>query len=136
MGFKGVYENKSLASKVGILFLLIFVSVILHNLLAVAIVSFFSQNGIEIIQNQNLSSKESVNYLKIIQLFSGIGFFIIPTLLYSYLTNFDFKFAKISRQNTILVIAIMMLITPFIALLLEWNKMIDLPKWLLQFDVG
>ena len=33
-------------------------------------------------------------------------------------------------------IAIMILVTPFIALLLEWNMMINLPKWLLQFDVN
>tara|TARA_B100001142_G_scaffold85490_2_gene86872 strand:- start:2039 stop:2920 length:882 start_codon:yes stop_codon:yes gene_type:complete len=136
MGFKGVYENKSLASKVGILFLLIFLSVILHNLIAVALVSIFFENGIELIQNYDLSRQESVNYLKIIQLFSGVGFFIVPTLFYSYLTNFDFKFTRISRQNTILVIAIMMLITPFIALLLEWNMMIDFPQWLLQFDIN
>jgi hypothetical protein len=30
----------------------------------------------------------------------------------------------------------MMLITPFIGLLLEWNMMISFPEWLLQFDVN
>ena len=110
MGFKGIYANKSSASKVGILFLLIFVSVILHTLLAVALVALFADNGHGIIQNQDLSNQASINYLKLMQLFSGVGLFITPTLLYAYLTNFDFKFTKLSRQNTILVIAIMMLI--------------------------
>jgi len=136
MGFKGIYENKSSASKVGILFLLLFVSVILHSLLAIALVTLFADNGMALIQNQDLSNQTSVNYLKLMQLFSGVGLFITPTLFYAYLTNFDFKFLKLSRQNTILVIAIMMLITPFIGLLLQWNMMIPFPEWLLQFDVN
>lgn len=136
MGFKGIYENKSSASKVGILFLLIFVSVILHTLTALALVSLFADNGMALIQNQDLSNQASVNYLKLMQLFSGIGLFITPALLYAYLTNFDFKFLNLSRQNVILVISIMMLITPFIGLLLEWNMMISFPEWLLEFDVN
>ena len=70
------------------------------------------------------------------QLFSGVGLFITPTLLYAHLTNFDFKFTRITRQNTILVFAIMMLITPFVGLLLEWNMQIPLPEWLLRFDLN
>jgi hypothetical protein len=136
MGFKGIYANKSSTSKVGILFLLIFLSLILHTLIAVALVALFSDNGMALIQNQDLSNQASVNYLKLMQLFSGVGLFITPTLLYAYLTNFDFKLFKLSRQNTILVIAIMMIITPFIGLLLEWNMMISFPEWLLQFDIN
>tara|TARA_B100000902_G_C27302869_1_gene913814 strand:- start:8 stop:889 length:882 start_codon:yes stop_codon:yes gene_type:complete len=136
MGFKGIYANKSSVSKFGILFLLIFVSVKLHTLLAVAFIALFADNGMALIQNQDLSNQASVNYLKLMQLFSGVGLFITPTLFYAYLTNFDFKLFKLSRQNTILVIAIMMLITPFIGLLLEWNMMIPFPEWLLQFDIN
>ena len=136
MGLKGIYADKSSASKVGILFLLIFASVILHTLVAVALVALFAENGMALIQNQDLSNQASINYLKLMQLFSGVGLFITPTLFYAYLTNFDFKFAKLRRQNTILVIAIMLLITPFIGLLLEWNMMISFPEWLLQFDIN
>jgi membrane protease YdiL (CAAX protease family) len=136
MGFKGIYENKSSASKVSILFLLIVVSVILHTLLAVALVALFTNNSMSLIQNQDLSNQVSVNYLKLMQLFSGVGLFITPTLLYAYLTGFDFKFTSITRQNTILVIAIMMLIVPFVGLLLEWNMRIPFPDYLLRFDVN
>ena len=135
MGFKGIYANKSSSAKIGVLFLLIFVSVILHTIIATALVYLFTDNGLALIQQQDLSNQASVNYLKLMQLFSGVGLFITPTLLYAYLTNFDFKFAKLSRQNTILVIAIMMLIPPFIGLLLEWNMMIPAPEWLIQFDI-
>ena len=136
MGLKGIYANKSSASKAVIFFLLIFVSVILHTLIAVAFVVFFADNGMEIIQNQDLSNQVSVNYLKLMQLFSAIGLFITPTLLYAYLTRFEFKFLKINRQDVILVITIMMLITPFIGLLLEWNRMIVFPEWLLKIDAN
>ena len=136
MGFKGIYKEKSSASKIGILFLLIFVSVILHTIVAVALTILFSDNGMALIQHQDLTNQASVNYLKLMQLFSGVGLFITPTLLYAHLTNFDFKFTRITRQNTILVFAIMMLITPFVGLLLEWNMQIPLPEWLLRFDLN
>lgn len=92
MGFKGIYKEKSSASKIGILFLLIFVSTILHIIVASALTILFADNGVALIQNQDLTNQVSVNYLKLIQLFSGIGLFITPTLLYAYLTDFDFKF--------------------------------------------
>ena len=136
MRFKGIYKDKSSEAKVGILFLLIFVSVILHTILAMALMMLFSDNGMTLIQSQDLTNQVSVNYLKLMQLFSGIGLFITPTLLYSYLTNFDFKFTKITRQDTILVVAIMMLVTPFVGLLLEWNMQISFPEWLLHFDLN
>ena len=132
MGFKGIYKEKSSASKIGILFLLIFVSAILHIIVASAVTILFADNGVALIQNQDLTNQVSVNYLKLIQLFSGIGLFITPTLLYAYLTDFDFKFSPITRQNTLLVIAIMMLVIPFIGLLLEWNMSIAFPEWILS----
>lgn len=134
MGFKGIYKHKSTVTKIGIFFLLIFISGILHTALAGFLIALFSDNAMVFIQSQDLTNQVSVNYLKLIQLFNGVGIFIVPLLLYSYLTGFDFKFTRITRQNTILVIAIMMLITPFVGLLLEWNMKISFPEWLLLFD--
>ena len=134
MRFKGIYLEKSSTAKVGILFLLIFVSAVLHTFFGSLIVYLFAENGLQIIQNQQLENQTSVNYLKLMQFFSAVGLFVTPTFLYAYLTNFDFKFFAISRQNSMLVIAIMLLITPFIGLLLEWNMMIPFPDWLLIFD--
>ena len=136
MGFRGIYEDKSSVSKTGIFCLLIFVSVILHYFLALTLLLVFTDNGINLIQNQDLSNQASVDYLKFIQIFSGLGLFITPTLLYAYLTNFDFKFSIMTRQSIILVIAIMILITPFIGMLLEWNMMIPFPDWLLKYDLN
>jgi hypothetical protein len=134
MGFKGIYKEKSSASKIGLLFLLIFVSLVLHTLVAIALISLFSDNGMAF--NQDLTNQASVNYLKLMQLFTAIGVFITPTLSYAYFTSFDFKFTPVTRQDVILVCAIMILITPFIGLLLEWNMMISFPEWLTQFHVN
>ncbi len=136
MGFRGIYENKSSFSKNGIFCTLIFVSVILHYFLALALMFIFTDNGITLIQNQDLSNQVSVDQLKFIQLFIGLGMFVTPTLLYSYLTNFHLKFTIITRQSIILVIAIMLLITPFIGMLLEWNMTIPFPEWILRFDLN
>ena len=133
MGFKGIYKDKSTAIKVSLLFLLVFLSLALHTLLAVLLISFFSDNGMTIIQNQDLTNQTSINYLKLMQLFTGVGIFITPILIYAYLTNFDFKFISVTIQDAILVCAIMLLITPFIALLVEWNMLLPFPEWLMQF---
>ena len=134
MGFKGVYKHKTYTSKMGILFLLIFLSVILHTILAFCLTAFFESSGILFIQKYDLTAQSSVDYLKLIQMISSIGLFITPTLLYSYLTNFDFQFGVLRRQSAIIVLAIMILITPFIALLLEWNMQISFPRWFIQLD--
>jgi membrane protease YdiL (CAAX protease family) len=129
MGFKGIYKDKSSATKIGILFLLIFVSVILHTLVGSAIVLFFSDFGL----SQDLSNQVAVNYLKLLQLFSAVGLFVAPTLLYAYLTDFDYKLLlNFKRQSAFLVIVIMMLITPFIGWLLEMNMSIPFPDWILR----
>ena len=129
MGFKGIYKDKSSATKIGILFLLIFLSVILHTLVGSAIVLFFSDFGL----SQDLSNQVAVNYLKLLQLFSAVGLFVAPTLFYAYLTDFDYKLLfNFKRQSAFLVIVIMMLITPFIGWLLEMNMSIPFPDWILR----
>jgi len=133
MGFKGVCQEKSSVSKIGILFLLFIFSLILHTIIALALIILFFDSGILAIQHPDLTNQSSVDALKLMQLFNGLGLFITPMLFYSYLTGFDFKFANITRQETLLVISIMMLITPFVSLLLEWNMQIPFPDWILYF---
>ena len=136
MGFKGVYQNKSSLNKVGILFSLMFLSSVFHSLLAITLVLLFSDNGMALITTQDLNNQTSVNYLKLMQFFSGVGLFITPMLLYAYLTNFDFRFLSLTRQNIILGIAIMILIAPFVGFVLEWNMKIPFPDWLAWFDMN
>lgn len=134
MGFKSIYKDKPFISKFITLCLLILVSVILHTIIALTLIHIFTDQGLSLISNQDLTNQDTVNNLKFLQLFSGIGLFITPILLYSYLTDFKFKFSKVRRRNIILVITIILLITPFVSLLLEWNMKIPIPEWFLQLD--
>jgi len=139
MRLKGIFKEKSSASKLGILFLLIFVSFILHIIIATGLVYLFADNGLVLIQQQDLSNQAFVNYLKLIQLFTAVGLFITPTLLYAYLCNFDLKlrlnFSKQTLRQLLLAIAIMLLINPFISFLYEWNMSFNLPDWLMAYDL-
>ena len=86
MRLKGVFKHKSSIIKILIFFLLILASVFFHTVIGSLLVFIFTDNGTTLIQQQDLTSKDSVNYLKLMQLFSSIGLFITPTLLYSFLT--------------------------------------------------
>ena len=133
MEFKGIYKQKSSLSKAGILSLLFLLSIVLHVLIFI-VIAFLFEGNISLIKNQDLTSQTTVNYLKLIQLLTGSALFIAPMLFYAYLIDFDLRFKVISRQSIILVITIMMLVTPFVGLLLEWNMKINFPDWLLGFD--
>ena len=139
MRLKGIFKDKHQASKLGILFLLIFVSFILHIIIAKGLVYLFADNGLVLIQQKDLSNQASVNYLKLMQLFTAVGIFIMPTLLYAYLCNFDLKlrlnFSRQTLRQLLLAIAIMLLINPFISFLSEWNMSFNLPDWLIAYDL-
>tara|TARA_B100002051_G_scaffold131386_2_gene124910 strand:- start:2241 stop:3026 length:786 start_codon:yes stop_codon:yes gene_type:complete len=92
---------------------------------------FFDSN---ILESKDLENKQYVNSLKFMQLFSGLGIFIIPMFLYSYLVTFDFKFRKVIRQNVMLIITIMLIITPFVAMITQLNLSIKTPNWANQID--
>lgn len=129
MRFKALYKNKSSFNKLSLLILLVIFSIFLITLIGIFITNvIFSDLEIA---NRDLSNYLYVNYLKAIQLLSGLGLFIIPVLVYSYLTNHNLNFRnQINRQNLLLVLAIMLLIPPFISLLLEWNMRIPIPDFL------
>ena len=134
MQFQGLFKDKSYFSKIGILLLLVFISVIFHIAIFIVLTMIFSDGNLSVIQNQDLTNQISVNYLKLVQLLTGLGLFIVPILLHAYLVDYKFKFNSVSRQSILLVITIIMLITPFISLLLEWNMQIPFPEWVLAFE--
>ena len=73
--------------------------------------------------------------MKFIQLFSCLGLFILPPFFYGYLSAENiFSNHKISRQVIILVVAIMILINPFVSFTFFLNQSIDIPKWLMFYD--
>jgi len=111
------------------------VSVILHTLLAQAGIVFFTDVTLMAVSMMQFTSQSEIDAVKFIQMFSAIGLFITPTLLYAYLCDFDLKLKlNFNRQTLLLAIAIMLLINPFIAFIYEWNMSFNIPDWMLVFD--
>ena len=135
MRLKGIFKDKSSTAKLGMLFLLMFVSVILHTLLAQGLILLFTNVGLNAINSMQFSSQTVIDALKFIQLLTMVGLFVVPTLTYAYICDFDLKLqCSFDRQTLLLAIAIMFLINPFIAFLYEWNMSLNLPDWLLVYD--
>jgi membrane protease YdiL (CAAX protease family) len=135
MRLKGIFKEKSSTGKLGILFLLMFVSVILHTLLAQAVIVLFTDLTLIAVSMMQFTSQSEIDAVKFIQMLSAIGLFITPTLLYGYLCDFDLNLnLNFNRQSLLLAIAIMLLINPFISFIYEWNKSFNIPDWMLVFD--
>ena len=130
MRFKALYKNKSSINKLSLLFLIVIISIFIITLIGILITNVMFSDFDS--ASRNLSNYSYVNYLKAIQLLSGLGLFIIPILLYSYVTSYNLNFRNhINMKNLLLVLAIMFLIPPFISLLLEWNMQIPVPDFLI-----
>ena len=87
--------------------------------------------------SHDLSSSLSINIMKFVQFFNALGTFITPILIYGYIIDFDFNFkTSINRQSALIVIAIMILVTPIVSFLLEWNTLINFPEWMLKYDMN
>lgn len=135
MGFKGIFKDKSSGTKVGLLFLLIVVSVILHNLFARFCIVTFSDVELVVVDFMKFSNQSRIDAIKFVQLLSAIGLFIVPVILYSHLCDFDLKLNfNFNRQTLLLAIAIMLLINPFIAFIYEWNISLNFPEWMMYYD--
>ena len=137
MNLKGSFSNTHLYSKISILFGLILSSFILHNLLALLIVSLSVQDGFNMFFSYDLSSSLSINIMKFVQFFNAIGTFITPILIFGYIIGFDFNFKRsVNRQSALIVVAIMILVTPIVSFLLEWNMSINFPEWMSKYDMN
>lgn len=125
MNLKGVYKDYAPIKQVIILFMLLFVSFIVFNALAMIGVNFIDAPSLSDFEN-----KSTIQFLKFLQAFSSIGLFIVPPFLFAYLTSKSLNFAAISRQQFLLTIAIMCFAYPLINALALWNESLHLPSFL------
>ena len=131
MKLKGSYSQKSPQIKFILfctLFLLSFIFFFLtSNTLSVLFGDFSSL--------ENINSDDLV-YLKILQALSSISIFIIPPLLFSYLTDFKYHIKqKIDRQSILLIVSIIILINPLIYFFSQINQNIVLPEFALGIEL-
>jgi membrane protease YdiL (CAAX protease family) len=133
MGWKGIYKDKSLGLKFTLFSMITFISVVVFTLIAYALLPFlfsikFSELSIFL---ADYSNPKSINALKFLQFFTSVGLFIVPPLLFAYFTGFKLQLnQKINRQSVLLAIAIMLIVNPFVAYLMQWNQSLFLPEFL------
>ncbi|PCI99421.1 MAG: hypothetical protein COB15_04360 [Flavobacteriales bacterium] len=127
-----------------VLLLFIFViSIILFTAVGGLFSFFLYDLNPEILNNIQYASKDELNGVKLIQLFSGLGGFIVAPLFYAFLTSKKTTqklglTAPKSSINFLLVFIFMISFTPFLSWLIDVNTAIvfpefmgDIEKWML-----
>lgn len=137
MILKKFLSDNILSRQIITYFFITLVSFIVFTLLSIFLLPIFfniEYSSLSIIID-NYSNQSTINALKFMQLFSCVGLFIAPPFLYAYLSGEKiFLNIKISRQVIILVIAIMILINPFVSFTYFLNQSIGIPEWLTKYD--
>ena len=133
MRLKGVFSKKPLLYKIVTLFMVTFLSSVIFSIISHALLPLFFDISISELPSflSDYNSQKSVNGLKFLQFFTSLGLFVLPPLLFAYLTDFQLHLnKKIDRQNVLLVIVIILMINPFVAYLMQWNQALVLPDFL------
>ena len=133
MAFKGIYRDKSLGLKFALFSIITFISVVLFTLISYSILPLLFDIVFSDLSSSlsDYSIPKSVNALKFLQLFTSVGLFIVPPLLFAYFTGFQLQLSqKINRQTVLLAIAIMLIANPFVSYLMQWNQSLVLPDFL------
>ncbi|MDB9895370.1 CPBP family intramembrane metalloprotease [Flavobacteriales bacterium] len=137
MILKKFLSNNILSRQIITYLFITLVSFIVCTVLSIFLLPFFfdvEYSSLSIIVDHDYN-QSVINALKFIQLFSCLGLFILPPFFYGYLSAENiFSNHKISRQVIILVVAIMILINPFVSFTFFLNQSIDIPKWLMFYD--
>ena len=135
MHLKGILKEKSDRFQLGILFLIMILSVIVHILFAQICITLFTNIELNQVSMIQFTEKSVVDTAKFLQLFTSVGLFITPILIYAYLCQFDLKIKNLfSRQTILLVFAIMIMVNPFISYIYEWNMSFNLPDWMVLYE--
>lgn len=125
-------ENKPFLQLLLILSLCL-ISVILFSVIGGLITAAFY--GFEALGMNNLGDPNTIAGLKLFQLFSAIGLFIIPPILYGIFTSKKL-FQKLSLVklkkpiNYLLILFLMIISTPFISWIIETNANMILPEFM------
>ena len=133
MGWKGIYKDKSLVLKFTLFSMITFISVVVFMLISYTLLPLLFDIDFSDLTSflSDYSNPKSINALKFLQFFTSVGLFIVPPLLFAYFTGFKLQLnKKINRQSVLLAIAIMLIVNPFVAYLMQWNQSLFLPEFL------
>ena len=119
-----------------LVFLFIFsVAFVIFNLLGLGLLLIIGGHTLETIQSIESMSKADINLYKGIQIFSSIGIFVIPAMIFSYLkTGNSLQYLQwkknIEVNPTIFSVFIMVVAFPILLVLMIGNQAMVLPDFL------
>jgi len=125
-------ENKPFTQFILILSLCL-ISVVVFSIigtLAAALIYGFNPTEIN-----NLGSPNIIEGMKLLQLFSALGLFVVPPLVYGLITTKK-PFQKLSLNafpkpiNYLLILVLMVVLTPFLSWVIEMNANMTLPDFM------
>jgi membrane protease YdiL (CAAX protease family) len=123
--WKGKYRQLPIQSQFLLLFLLLILSFIVCYCIGMIPVLFTDSSDLGAINAQNVGS------FKWLQTWSSIGVFILPSVLFIYLTELKFVISRsFSRNQLAISICAMLFCIPIINYLAVWNQGIHLPQFL------
>lgn len=134
---KGSWHVKSPFIKILLLVMLMLIFTVVFTLIASFLSNFFF--GVDIMEDQDVLSEynrpEVLASLKLIQMITSIGIFILPPLVAAYFISANpseyLKINKASPANSyFLAILIMVVSLPLINLAIELNEKMNLPEML------
>jgi membrane protease YdiL (CAAX protease family) len=134
--FKSPSTERNPFESIILLLLLILVGAIVFSILAIVLSYFIYGAGVI----DKLSSDDPINLdmIKMVQIFSSIGMFVIPALIYAKLQNRDWlgylKIIPVPAYLVLLTIVIMLAASPALEYTTLLNKGMKLPSFLKEVE--
>jgi membrane protease YdiL (CAAX protease family) len=137
MGFISLANDKPLKQLISFLLIVLFSTVIFTG---IGFIITFISYGAEVLQSINdLSNPESVSAMRNILMWSNLGMFPVPVIVFALLSGRPaMRYMNASGlpalKSIVFAIALYFISGPFIGMLTEWNQSLSLPQWLSGLD--
>jgi membrane protease YdiL (CAAX protease family) len=134
--FKSPSTERNPFESIILLLLLILVGAIVFSILAI-VLSYFIY-GAGVIDKLSSDDPNNLDMIKMVQIFSSIGMFVIPALIYAKLQNRDWlgylKIIPVPAYLVLLTIVIMLAASPALEYTTLLNKGMKLPSFLKEVE--
>lgn len=134
--FKSASVERNPFSSLILLLLLIFAGAVVFT--AIAFTIGFSIYGMETMLQLSTGDPRNLNLIKMVQIISSIGMFVIPALIYAKLQNRDWlgylKIVPVPVYLALLTIVIMFSASPALEYTMQLNKGMKLPYFLKEVE--
>ncbi|MCW9041251.1 MAG: CPBP family intramembrane metalloprotease [Flavobacteriales bacterium] len=132
-------EKTDFLKQLVIILVLCLLSVLLFSIVGAVVAKLLFNVNINHQFSYHQLANNEINALKIIQLFSSIGLFIIPPLIYAKLISktpfieLGIK-AKTNFKSIILTVLIMFIVMPFLSFTIDLNSKLVLPEFMSSIE--